>query len=276
MTYQKKNNIQTKSKSINRLSVQFSLTGLSFLVLNDTTNEAVFYSEKKYKYSRSPEELLIEIIAEFTQQIKLQDNFTEVTVIYATTLYALVPTSLFDKNMASEYLKLNSKILSNDFVAYDTLENNDLTIVYIPYVNINNYLFERFGNFKYYHSTTLLLKYILNIEKHSNKEKLYINLVNDIFDIILIKNGELLLCNTFEFKTPEDFIYYILFCLEQLRLNPDTIECILSGSIDKIDTNFNILYTYIRHISFIDSDALLKIEVEKSFTHNNLLLKLSK
>ena len=275
MTYQKNNNIQTDSKSNNRLSVQFSLSGLSFLVKDTTTNRVVHYSEKKYNYPNTPEELLIDLTSEFSHNSELQENFSEVIIIYATTLYALVPTPLFDEKMASEYLKLNSKILANDFIAYDTLENNDLTIVYIPYVNINNYLFERFGNFKYYHSTTLLLKYFLNIEKHSKHSKIYLNVGVEIFDVIIIKGGELLLCNTYSFKSPEDFIYYILFCLEQLKFNPDTIECVLSGLIDDNDSNYNILYTYIRHISFINTEELLVIESDKSPSHNNLLLKLN-
>lgn len=274
MTYQKSINIQTDSKSNNRLSVQFSLSGLSFLVKDTTTNKVLHYSEKKYNHPHSPEELLIDLTSEFSQNFELQENFSDVTIIYATKLYSLVPSPLFDEKMASEYLKLNSKILANDFVAYDSLENNDLTIVYIPYVNINNYLFERFGNFKYFHSTTLLLKYILNIEKHSKKPKIHINVDVDLFDIIIINEGELLLCNTYEFKTPEDFIYYVLFCLEQLKFNPETIECILSGHINSSDSNYNILYTYIRHISFINTEDLLAIESDKSPSHVNLLLKL--
>ena len=275
MTYQKTTNIFTESKSNNRLSVQLSLSGLSFLVIDSISNKVVFFSEKKHSHPHSPEELLIDLTLAFSEQLELQENFKEVSVAYATTLYALVPTPLFDEKMASEYLKLNSKILANDFIAYDSLENNDITIVYIPYVNINNYLFDRFGNFKYYHSSTLLLKYILNLEKHTTKPKIYINVGKEIFDIIIVKDGELLLCNTYEYKTPEDFIYYILFCLEQLKLNPDIIECVLSGVIEEGDNNYTILYTYLRHVSFITSEGLLEIKAEINSQHQNLLLKLT-
>jgi len=275
MTYQKENNISNDSKSINRLSVQFSLSGLSFLVINNTTEDVVYFTEKKFGQPRSPEELLIEMTSVITECKELQDEFREVSIIYATTLYAVVPSPLFDEKITSEYLKLNSKILATDFVAFDNLENQDITIVYIPFININNYLFERYGNFKYHHATTLLLKYILNIEKHSTIPKLYLNLGIDMFDILVINRGELLLCNSYEFKTPEDFIYYILFCLEQLKLNPETIVCLLSGEIDDKDANYNMLFTYIRHISFIKAKELPIIDTNKSSAHHNLLLKLS-
>ena len=275
MTYLKKTNILNSSKSNNRLSVQFSLSGLSFLVINRRTQEVVFYTKKNYNQPRSPEELLIELTSIISEYSELQQEFNEVNVTYATTLYALVPTPLFDEKIISEYLKLNSKILATDFVAFDQLENQNITIVYIPYININNYLYERYGNFKYYHATTILLKYILNAEKHSIIPKLYINLEKDMFDIFIIDKGELILCNSYEFKTPEDFIYYILFCLEQLKLNPETITCVLSGEIEEMDSNFNILFTYIRHISFIDTIELPLIKDNKSLAHHNLLLKLT-
>ena len=244
MTHQRKNNIDQKLNK--RLSVQFSLTGLSFLVTELSSKEALFFLEIKFDNSPSPEELLENLKKSILENEGLQDDFDEILAIYATNLYALVPSPLFDETKASDYLKLNSKILANDFIAHDTLDNQDLIIVYIPYININNYLFERFGLFKYYHSTTLLLNYILNIEKHAKKPKVYLNVMNSLFDIIVIKNGGLLLCNTYEYKTPEDFIYYILFCLEQLKLNPDSIEFVISGNINLDDDLYSILYTYIR------------------------------
>ena len=274
MTLPRINNIDNISNK--RLSVQFSLTGLSFLVTQPSTKEVSFFLEKKLESNPSPEELLECLKKAIRENEGLQENFDEIIVIYATNLYALVPTSLFDETKASDYLKLNSKILANDFVAYDTLENSDLTIVYIPYININNYLFERFGLFKYFHSTTLLLNYILNVEKHAKKPKVYLNVMDNLFDIIVMKNGGLLLCNTYEYKTPEDFIYYILFCLEQLKLNPDSIEFIISGNINQDDDLYSILYTYIRNISFIKHEfhpAILSEDDE--MIHHDLLLKLA-
>ena len=273
MTYLKENNITNDSKSNNRLSVQFSLSGLSFLVINRNSEKEVFYTKKYYTHPRSPEELLIEMTSIIKDYEELQEDFGEVSIIYATTLYALVPTPLFDEKMASEYLKLNSKILATDFVAFDTLENQDITIVYIPFININNYLFERFGKFKYHHATSLLLRYILNVEKHSITPKLYINLSNGLFDILIINNGDLILCNSYEFKTPEDFIYYILFCLEQLKLNPDTIDCVLSGEIEESDLNYKMLFTYIRHITFVNFEGLLEIKNDNQ--HKKFTLKLT-
>jgi hypothetical protein len=103
-----------------------------------------------------------------------------------------------------------------------------------------------------------------------------LNVLSNLFDIIVMKNGELILCNTYEYRTPEDFIYYILFCLEQLKLNPDTIEFVASGNINQDDDLYTILYTYIRNISFIEhviSPAILT--EDDKLIHHDLALKLA-
>ncbi|MFK5983488.1 MAG: DUF3822 family protein [Flavobacteriaceae bacterium] len=262
-------------KNNKKLSVQVTLSGLSFLVTNLITKELVYFSEKILPQTTTPEELLIILQNSFSETLELQGLFNEVVIIYATELYSIVPTSLFEESKASEYLKFNSKILANDFIAFDQLENNDITIVYIPFVNINNYLFDRFGHFNYYHSNTLLLKYLLKKDKHYSLPKVYINVYVNSFDIIVINNGKLSLCNSYTYKTPEDFIYYILFCLEQLKLNPDTIDLVLSGLIEKNNDNYNILFNYVRNVSFstYKKELILNTSESKS-VHRNLILKL--
>ena len=262
-------------KNNKRLSVQVTLSGLSFLVTNLLSKELVFFSEKTLPAPISPEELLIALDTSFSETIELQEKFEEVVIIYATELYTIVPSSLFDETKASEYLKFNSKILANDFMAYDQLENNDITIVYIPFVNINNYLFERYGNFNYYHSNTLLLKHLLSKEKHYSLPKVYINVLEKSFDIIIINNGILQLCNSYNYNTPEDLIYYILFCFEQLKLNPDTVDTILLGAIEKDDDNYNMLFNYVRNVSFLNYKEELNLNTSEAISaHKNILLKL--
>ena len=64
--------------------------------------------------------------------------------------------------------------------------------------------------------------------------------------------------------------YY--FCLEQLKMNPETIDLFVSGAINKGDSNHSILYKYIRNVSFYISKKEIKTS-EQDQSHHNLLLK---
>ena len=244
------------------------MNGLSFLVTNPESEKPIFFIEKILDHSTTPEELLMDIESTMFKNDILNTNFSEVSVVYATPVYSLVPETVFDETKASEYLKFNSKILANDYMAHDILENRDIVVVYVPFMNINNFFFEKYGSFTYYHSTTVLLKTILESEKYS-LPKMYLHFQKNSFDCIVLKNGELQLCNSYTYKTPEDFIYYTLFCMEQLGLNPENLPVILCGEIEKDDDNYNIAYTYIRNIEFAKtSNSKIKIDSEeKSHLH---------
>lgn len=269
MTHQK-NKIHPQNH--HKLSVQLTLSGLSFLVTSSTTNKTVVFLEKKFDQTVSPEELLLELQSELNNNVIFDTLFSHINIIYHTRLYTLTPTHLFDPSKSSDYLKFNAKILKNDYIAHDTVENHDLTIVYVPFVNINNFLFEKFGDFNYHHSTTLLLKNFLEDKKNIKLPRIYLNIYSNTFDLVAIKNGKLLLCNSFEYNSPEDFIYFILFCLEQLKMNPETIDLFVSGNINKGDSNHSILYKYVRNVSFCNSKKDIKIS-DKDKSHYNLLLK---
>ncbi len=249
------------------------MTGLSFLIADSTEKEAVFFTEKDFGGTRTPEEVLIEIQQFFDTTEALQYHFEDVSVIFANNIYTLVPTSLFDESKLSEYLKFNSKMLTNDFISHDTIENHDLVVVYVPFVNVTNYFFDRFGIFQYFHSASILLKSILDSEKHSIVPKAYIHVLGETFDCIIIRDGVLQLCNSYQYRTPEDFIYYLLFCFEQLNLNPDTIQLYLCGMIAEDDDNYKIIYKYIRNVNFTDKLQLSDININSYADHNHFILK---
>lgn len=267
MILSKTNNINTNQA--NRLSVQVSLTGLSFLISSEDKRDAKLVISP-FEGVRSPEELTLELDKVFSEQNWDSGIFTEVKLIHSSHLYTIVPTALFDENKASEYLKFNTKILSTDFVSHDEVENQDLVVVYLPFVNANNFIFDRFGSFSYFHSITLLLNHFLKIEKFGNEPKVYIHIQKDFFDCIVLNGSRLLLCNSYSYKTPEDFIYFVLFCLEQLKLNPNEIKTVLCGAVKRDSEWFEILYTYVRNVSFYEGDL---VDFPQSESHEQLILK---
>ncbi|MFT5103647.1 MAG: hypothetical protein ACI86C_001307 [Candidatus Latescibacterota bacterium] len=271
MTALSKNNIL--NNSYKRLSVQVSLTGLSFLVSHQDTKDAIFFTEKNFDRNYTPEELLFEIQHHIAREPVLTDNFASVSIVYATNMFAVVPAALFDETKLSDYLKFNAKILANDFMTYDSLSNHDMVVVYVPFVNINNYFFDHYGEFQYFHSSSVLLKTILDSEKHGTAPKVFIHIRKEQFDFIVLDKGQLQLCNAYAYKTPEDYMYYVLFCLEQLNLNPDSIETYLIGDVNKTDALYEISYRYIRNISFYKASFEGILFTESDLSHQHFLLK---
>ena len=231
----------------NILSIQVSLSGLSFCVLNTESDTIVFFKRFKFDKKLTPQDVLDKLIHCFNTEEVLRQSFKSVKIIYENELSALVPKPLFNEDCMADYLKFNTKILRSDYITFDTILANDSINVYVPYVNINNYIYDRFGTFGFKHFSTILIETILASEKHSSSTKMYANVCDYHFEIIVTENNQLKLYNTFEYTTKEDFIYYILFTAEQLQLNPEEFLLLLIGDINKDDDLYKIAYNYVRN-----------------------------
>ena len=245
---QANNNISDKNLV---LSIQAGLSGLSFFVLDRFSEIIVDVIVENFSKQQTPDQLLKAVKTAFNRNDSLQQSFSKVQIIHDNEMQTLVPSALFEEAHLSDYLKYNTKIFKTDFITYDVIQNKDAMLVYIPFVNINNYIFERFGSFEYKHSATVLIDKILQLEKNNNQKKLYINIQQTHFELIALDGNSFQLFNRFEYKTREDFIYYILFTAEQLDFNPENFKCILMGAVEDNDELFSIAYKYIRHVSLL-------------------------
>ena len=225
------------------------------MVLDSFSKNIQTLFHQTFKDKINPRVLLDKIIKEFELNENLNQDFTKIQLIHDNELQTLVPSALFEEANLTDYIKYNAKIFKSDFITYDTISNQDIMLVYVPFVNINNYIFDRFGSFEYKHSSTVLIEKVLRL-KNTNDRTLYVNVESSIIDIIIVKSNSLIFYNRFEYKTKEDFIYFILFTIEQLDLNPEKLRCEFFGSINSNDELYLIAYKYIRNISILPFDKM--------------------
>ncbi|GAB1855517.1 DUF3822 family protein [Flavobacteriaceae bacterium MHTCC 0001] len=238
------------------LSIQISLSGLSFCVLNTKTKRISSFEQIEFDKRLNPLETLGQLMHYFDVRDYLQAEFDDITVIHENDISTLVPKALFNADHLADYLKFNSKILKSDYLSYDVLKHGDTVNVYVPYVNINNYIYEAFGAFTYKHFSTILLDYVLENKKQSSADTIYVHVSKDHFEIIIVENNGLKLYNTYEYINAEDFIYYILFTIEQLNYNPETIHIELFGKVSTDSPLYKITYKYIRNINLRKQETI--------------------
>ncbi len=257
-------------KNYKKLSIQVSLSGLSFCVFDLLSNHIVSLQKITFPQSQVIEEQLWKVFSEFPL---LNEKYDEILVIHDNSLNTFVPQSLFDENFLGSYLQYNIKVFESDLFAYDKLTKQEINNVYVPYVNINNFLLDQFASFDYVHSSTLLVDTILNISKFVFEKQVFIHNQEKHFEIVVVQGGNLIFYNSFEPTTPEDFIYYTLFTFEQLQLNPDNSKVNFTGIITEDHEYFKIAYKYIRNCFIYDVQALAdKFHVSKNQSLENFIL----
>ena len=262
------NNIEVTSKR--KLSIQFSLDGFSFCTTN-THNEVLEFSSYTFSKTKNSPELVLEKLQDiFKKEKSLQYDFETVTVIHQNNLNTLVPNEYFKEDALKSYLKYSIKTIATDLITFDELDFMNSKNVYIPYVNINNFLFQNFGEFEYKHYSSVLLEKLFSIA--SNDICCYIHVSKSTFDIVIIKNSNLQFFNIFEYKTKEDFMYYVLFRLEQLELSTEETLVTVLGDIEEDSDLFRLMYTYIRNIDFLSSKNAVFNNQKEISKHSNFIL----
>ena len=243
-------------KKYKKLSIQVSLTGLSFCCFDTLNNTVTSFNEVHFDTFHKATKIEDLFADAFRDHPELNDSYDEILVIHNNNLSTFVPEPLFDENFLGSYLQYNTKVFETDFFAFDEISNYQMNAVYIPYVNINNFFIDQFGAFDYKHANSILVSKLLVASKNKDDKKMFVHINTGHFEIIVVQNQKLLLFNSFDYNSPEDFLYYILFTAEQLNLNPENFALELIGNIDTESDYFKIAYKYIRNVSLIDVEDL--------------------
>lgn len=239
-----------------KLSIQVGLNGLSFCVFDTIGNTVVLSRRLDFEKELTPFELQRELKELFLQEGVPDYEFSDVVVIHRNNLFSLVPKALFDTEELPNYLKFNARILANDLIEYDEISNYEIVNVYVPFVNINNYIYDLFGAFDFMHNGTVLVQALLNIHSNSTETVCYVHVGDRYMDVLILSQKQLRFYNSFQYNTKEDFLYYLLFSLEQLKLDTEVIKTRLFGAIEAGDEIYNLCYEYIQHLSiFIPSGS---------------------
>lgn len=256
------------------LSIQFSLDGFSFCITDSESKSVLSYTAYNFeKTLSSPEQLLEKVIAIFADDPDLQTEFDKVYAIHQNNLSTVVPEVLFDRNDLLPYLNYTVKTLQTDFIIFDELPVIQANTVYIPYVNVNNFIFQNFGEFEFQHHSTVLIDKLIASSKDLIQETcFFVHVTASSMDIVVIREEQLLLCNTFDYQTKEDFIYYILFVAEQLQLDPESVPVTFLGNITKEDPRYQITYEFVRTLNFIRSTTRFFEREDDIKNHQTYLL----
>ena len=250
------------------LSILVSLDGLSFCVLS--FGKIISIKVTNFEKQLNPSDLLERLKMALSKDALMQTEFESVHLTISNELFSCVPNALYQKEQLTNYLKFSTKLLATDFADVDDVDEFQLKTVYIPFINVTNFVYDTFGNFTYKHSISVLCGVASRSKEHTF---VMVNVAANYYELVAIKDGKLQLANRFSYKTKEDFIYYILFAYEQLALDRESIPLHISGTISEDDENFEIAYKYIRNVSLLSYSGYAVDDNLEEQTHHNLLLK---
>lgn len=242
-----------------QLSIRVSPDGLSFNILDLERNRHLALVSYLLQEIPDFDELVKELNSIFNEHELLQRYYASTRVLLETPKSTLVPSALFEKSRVNDYLKFNHIINRREEAGYDQMNNLEAFNLYAIPIKLKEFFKTKFARFKMLHYLSPLIDLLLLLTKNQPAtDKVYVNVRNNVFDLIYIDKGKLIFANSFSYRTPEDFAYFLLYSMEQLQLNPEEVQLILLGEIDKSSKLYEIIYRYIRHINFIRRNEFFK------------------
>lgn len=233
------------------LALQLDADGLSFSVLDKKRNSysaLVKYSFAKYSSGEKIAEALSIILAE--DSILNQFRFVKISLSYGNSPAALVPVAVYNPDESRKYLSFHQQTDDADEVITDELKAADAVNVFCLKDNLVDLIRNKFKDIKIHHRSSGLIEGLLFQYRNENVKQASVNIGMKQFELVVTKGKDLLYYNSFNFQTPEDVIYHILFVCEQMDMNPSSFELILMGEINRHATIYELITRYIKNVKF--------------------------
>ncbi len=185
------------------------------------------------------------------------ENYRKVICCSGYRKSTLVPGPLYESENASKHLYFSHPQQAGEVIMTDEiLQLEARNIFSVPgacFETIQSW----FRHVEMHHTSTSIIEYLLTTNRNKKDEIVTVNVHSTFMEIIVIKSRVLLMYNSFNYESPEEFVYYLLFVCEQLHLNPDHVLVHFAGEIEKNSTLFQLSCRYIRHTEVVSRPEIL-------------------
>lgn len=227
---------------INRNSAQL-------LVFDPEKNRFVAFSQKDFQYLGG-NHVYFGLLKSFLKENELfVHDYKDTLVLWETQRSTLVPDALFENSEPETYFYFNQVNENDEKICIDRLRTAEVANVFAIPSNFDNDLSLKSCRIRH-HASVFIESCMISSKHHMMQKQVFVDVHSSFFDMLVSENGRLLFYNSFAYKTAEDFIYFVLFVYNQLKLSPETDGIILSGTVLKNLALYDILYKYMRKIEF--------------------------
>lgn len=234
-----------------KLSIQLSLDGFSFCILDAERNKYLGIEVYSFKDVITPlvlNNILNELIPK-TDWLNL--SYNKISIIYECPKSTLIPNPLFDVHHMADYLWLNHYQDFGEKILYDRLTNLGAVNIYAMPDIIIHTLQHFFPGARIHHFASPLVENLLILNKNRDEGfKIFTSVRKAWFDIVVLNGKNLIFINSFKYNAEEDFVYFLIYVMDQLNLNPEKTELTLFGEITKISALFELTFKYVRNVNF--------------------------
>ena len=233
------------------LSLQVFLKGFSFSVLDRERNKYVALAHYQFNRITSVRTLARQIDGIVAAEPLLQCPFKHVKLMFCTPDYTFVPAAFYSDDDKTVWFDFNQEQKRDCELMSNYIFGNSSYVVFgLPKV-LAAVLRERFSAVRFYHQSVPLIEELtLKSKLEGEGKRVLVNIMPAFFDFVLIEDGEITLYNTFSYKSTEDFNYYFLNAIDNMKLSPLNTQVSVCGIVPTDRPVLESMKEYIRNINY--------------------------
>ena len=239
------------------LSIEVQKSYISYCILDIENLNYVLLEHVNYKHEQS-NSFSIFLTSLINNNDILKASYSSISIAFSSFPSTIIPLELFEEKNKRKVLEFNTDNIGEIFT--NTIFYHNAKIIYSVPKEITTIFNTFFPDAHYNCMQNVIIHQYSQYEKKG--DHIYINVNKQHYSIVVFKNRKLILTNTFKFSTKEDFLYYILFSIEQLGLDIDEINVFFSGKISNKNEEFKLISQYISNISFVRRSNKIKYPKE--------------
>ena len=240
----------TSKSSVYKLYVEISNNGLKHTVFNTENNTFIGLEEYRFSDISNDYSLVAPLKDIITNNSIYKNEFSSIFISVVNNRSTLIPNAIFKADKLESFHQFNfSKKEEDQFYSDQLINLSGYNVYSIP--DFITDIFKGLNHVKFIHfSSSLIESSLISAKNNQALSLVHVHVLPSSFQVVVVINQKLELYNSFGYQSSEDFIYYLLFVLDQLNIKTEEASISLSGEIEKTATIYSVLNKYLKTLNF--------------------------
>jgi hypothetical protein len=238
------------------LAIQIGNESFRFCIVDARADKCLWLEDYSFSSILFTEQLLDQLNLIFDEHMVLQAGFWQnIFISFQNLQFTLIPEAVFKPEQAADYIQLTTDTISEPVDIYHYRHiSSGMVDVFAARRKVLDWFKAVYLNksFTLIHHTSAFIEGLKQQNSFAVKPGRTLSvLIEDAYLTIALTSGQQLeFCNTYYYTSVQDFVYYVMLVMHELKLDPETCKVTLYGGISHDSAIFSTLYKYIRNVNF--------------------------
>lgn len=210
----------------------------------------------------------------YVNDTNLSLSFKKIRVAVDSRVYTLIPETFYIRENETACLREVTDITDDLWVFSNHIAKSGIRNIAAIDKSIHAALTNYFNGMIVFHGLSPLISGYRYIAQNKSGKQLFVNLQPQLAQLLLFDGKELIFSNQFDFKTTQDFLYYLMLIFDQFLLDQEEVPVLISGLLLENSEIYQAMYKYIRHIGFVQVPAHLHFSEQFREVHHHFYFDL--